>query len=228
MSALSRYRTLVSNVGQIYASPTEGRTQLLQKGLDEIVSAISPNAAMDWVLVKTDSERLLKVWRAKEVDVAAVAVLSQIMDILTELASSQSVSIPSPTLTVVDKITHVHALSVSDDEDSPTRVVILAPEVKKALKVEEEEEEEEVEEEVEEEEAEEEVEVEEEVEEEAEEAEEEEEAEVEEEGMEVEQVVIRGRAYWIDTNTNKLYTNIDDEVGDEVGAMVNGKPVFIA
>jgi len=47
--------------------------------------------------------------------------------------------------------------------------------------------------------------------------------------MEVEQVTIRGRTYWIDTNSNKLYANAaGDEVGDEVGAMVNGKPVFLA
>jgi hypothetical protein len=47
--------------------------------------------------------------------------------------------------------------------------------------------------------------------------------------MEVEQVVIRGRTYWIDTNSKKLYANAaGDEVGDEVGAMVNGKPVFLS
>ncbi len=60
------------------------------------------------------------------------------------------------------------------------------------------------------------------------EAEAEEEAEEEEEeGMEVEKRIIRGRPYWIDINTNKLYTIIgDDDVGDEVGAIFNGKPVF--
>jgi hypothetical protein len=57
----------------------------------------------------------------------------------------------------------------------------------------------------------------------------EEEAEEEEVGMEVEQVFIRGRAYWLETNTQKLYAIVDEEdVGDEVGAMVNGKPQFLA
>jgi hypothetical protein len=84
--------------------------------------------------------------------------------------------------------------------------------------VEEEEEEEEVEETVEEEEEEEVLE-----------PETEEAAEEEEAGMEVEQVFIRGRAYWLETNTQKLYAIVDEEdVGDEVGAMVNGKPQFLA
>jgi len=56
----------------------------------------------------------------------------------------------------------------------------------------------------------------------------EEEAEDEEEGMEVDKVVIRGRSYWMDTNTKKLYAVVDDDdVGDEVGAIVNGKAVFV-
>ena len=46
--------------------------------------------------------------------------------------------------------------------------------------------------------------------------------------MEVEQVTIRGRMYWLETNTKKLYANDNDEVGDEVGAMVNGKPLFLS
>ena len=55
------------------------------------------------------------------------------------------------------------------------------------------------------------------------------EEEAEDDGMEVEQITIRGRTYWIDTNTQKLYANAEgDEVGDEVGALVNGKPVFLA
>ena len=54
------------------------------------------------------------------------------------------------------------------------------------------------------------------------------EEELEEEGMEVEKRTIRGRDYWIDINTNKLYAVADDdEVGDEVGAVINGRPVFV-
>jgi hypothetical protein len=55
----------------------------------------------------------------------------------------------------------------------------------------------------------------------------------EEEGeaeLEVEQVVIRGRSYWLDVNTKKLYASVgeDDDVGDQVGEMVDGKPRFFA
>jgi hypothetical protein len=47
--------------------------------------------------------------------------------------------------------------------------------------------------------------------------------------MEVEQIFIRGRSYWLETNTKKLYAVVDgDDVGDEVGAMLNGKPVFLS
>jgi DNA polymerase/3'-5' exonuclease PolX len=53
--------------------------------------------------------------------------------------------------------------------------------------------------------------------------------EEEEEGMEVEKYFHRGRSYWRDTNSDKLYAVIDgDEVGDEVGALVGGKPQFLA
>ena len=61
-----------------------------------------------------------------------------------------------------------------------------------------------------------------------EEVEETEEEEEEEAGMEVEQITIRGKNYWIETNTKKLYAIVgEDDVGDEVGAMVGGKAVFV-
>ena len=46
--------------------------------------------------------------------------------------------------------------------------------------------------------------------------------------MEVEQVFVRGRSYWFEAKTNKLFANDNDEVGAEVGAMVNGKANFLA
>ena len=50
----------------------------------------------------------------------------------------------------------------------------------------------------------------------------------EEEGMEVEPIKIKGKTYWIDTATGKLYALIgEDDVGDEVGAVVGGKAVFL-
>jgi hypothetical protein len=56
-----------------------------------------------------------------------------------------------------------------------------------------------------------------------------EEEEEEESGMNVEQVMIRGRAYWLEVDTKKLYAVVgDDDLGDEVGEMMNGKPRFYA
>jgi len=44
----------------------------------------------------------------------------------------------------------------------------------------------------------------------------------------VEKKIFRGRAYWLDVNTNKLYAVIgDDDVGNEVGKVVDGRPVFL-
>jgi len=197
-------------------------------------------------MVLTDSDRLLKVWHAKEADPAATAVVAQLLDLLQELSSA-----PAPTLVVTDRIAHIRdypqfAASEDEEEDEEeeeeedkeevkltvvrlpaaplsapaplSKAPVSAPAPAPVEEEEEEEEEEEVEEEVEEE-------AEEEAEEEEEEAEEEEE---EEEAMEVEQIMIRGRAYWLETNTKKLYANDNDEVGDEVGVMVNGKALFLA
>jgi hypothetical protein len=60
-------------------------------------------------------------------------------------------------------------------------------------------------------------------------AESEDEEEDEESGMNVEQVMIRGRAYWLEVDTKKLYAVVgEDDLGDEIGEMVNGKPRFYA
>ena len=66
-----------------------------------------------------------------------------------------------------------------------------------------------------------------------EEEEEEEDEEVEEEeaeeGMEVEVRTIRGKKYWFEAKTKKLYAIVgEDDVGDEVGILLaNGTPVMI-
>jgi hypothetical protein len=241
-----RYRTLVNNIGRVYASEALNRTALLQTGLGEIMDAIKPASTTQWGIVKADSERLLTVWSVKEGGDAATAVVAQLRDILQELSSAAAIPVSFP-VRGPDSITHVQnapAFSFS----FPTRdafirapapvispVVVTPPtaEIKSvtisAPSLEVEEVEGEVEEEVEE--------VEEEVEEVEEEVEEEKvveptpevEEEEEDDGMEVEQITIRGRTYWIDTGSQKLYANAEgDEVGDEVGALVNGKPVFLA
>ena len=231
MYAQSRYTTLLKNVTSIYAATSDRRTDLLHTGLNEIVGGISPNSPVDWVKVRADSEILLRIWSTKENDNAALEVLNQLLGFLDIQANSPS---PLPTLHItdppVDKIHHIKddTYEADDDDDDddeeeeepPTKVIVVKEKEEVVEEEEEEDEEEavevEIEEEVEEVEAEEEV-------------EEAEEAETEEGEAEVEQITIRGRTYWIDTSSNKLYANAaGDEVGDEVGAMVNGKPVFLA
>ncbi len=269
MSAQTRYRTLVHNISRVYSSQDAGRTELLQTGIDEIVTVVSPGSPMQWRTVKSDTERLLRVWSAKEgdSDVARV-VAGEIAGLLDDLSAAPAAEPAPAPVTIPDRIAHVmpYPSLVVVDAPAPAPPIILSSPVVftvtkedgddvASLSSDEEEaeaeeeaaasesEEEEAEEEVAEEEAavsepevevEVEVEVEEEAEEEVVEPEEEEAAEEEEEaGMEVEQVMIRGRTYWKDTNTNKLYAVIrgedgEDDVGDEVGVLENGKPRFLA
>jgi hypothetical protein len=249
MSAQQRYRTLVHHIGRIYAAPEGTRTELLQTGLDQIVSVVGPTNATAWTVVSADSDRLLKVWAAKEKEVnepASAAVVEQLADMLRELASAPGTCYEAPAPILCDRpcpdakpmvlaavveaapkliVEEVAPVVEAVKPAKPVVEVVAKPPV--AAKVEAithvDEEEYEVEEE-EEEEEEEEV-----VEEEVIEAEEEEEeaVEEEEEGMELEQIMIRGRTWWLESNTQKIYAVIDgDDVGDEMGEMVNGKPRF--
>lgn len=184
MSAQTRYRTLISNAGAIYSSvEPDVRATLLQKGLDEIVAAVNPVTPEQWSLIMTDSERLLKVWHAKESTDAASQVVTQLMDLLRELASAPPVLVVSdpPSTPPMDRISHI--------PDPTVRAIWLGDSDSDAV--------------------------------------EEEEVEEEEEGMEVEQMTFRGRTYWHEPSTGKLFANNDDEVGDEVGKLVAGRPVFL-
>ena len=248
MSAQTRYRTLVHNISRVYSSPDAGRTELLQAGIDEIVGVMSPATAPQWRLVQSDTERLLRVWSAKEGDSAVAKVMTdQIVGLLEELSFA-----PAPTVTVAvtvpvtDRISHVNPtypsliveefafMPVLTPPSTPVVTVTKADEDEVASMPASEDEEQDEEEDTasvpasEEDAASEAEEEEEVVEPEEEEVEEEEEA-----GMEVEQVMIRGRTYWKDTNTNKLYAVVrgedgEDDVGDEVGVLENGKPRFLA
>jgi hypothetical protein len=275
MSAQTRFRTLVQHIGRIYSAKEEGgsRTELLQSGLNEIMTVIGPKDAKGWATVTADSERLLHIWVAKESDTTAQAVSTQLVNLLKELASSEEQSkeaehpaltvsevrpdviqhnagsfavephlsfpvssryalpvysmpapLPAPLPTLIPAFIPASKTSESKEEFKEIKLTVNEEEVEEEVVEEEVVEEETVEEEVVEEEA-----VEEEVEEEVVEPEEEVVEEEEEEGMEVEKYFHRGRSYWRDTNSDKLYAVIDgDEVGDEVGALIGGKPQFLA
>ena len=261
MSALTRYRTLVHNISRVYSSQEAGRTELLQAGIDEIVTVIAPVNATQWKTVKADTERLLHIWSVKEGgNPAASTVVAEITSILEELGAAAPMAdrishvMPFPSLVVQETMSPIisapltapapvgsampfpvvvedaidseeededdaeevpSVASVSEEESEvaePDEEIVVVKEEAPAAAEEAEEEEEEEEEVVE---------------------PESEEEEEEEAGMEVEQVMIRGRAYWKDTNTNKLYAVVrgedgEDDVGDEVGVLENGKPRFLA
>ncbi len=241
MSAQQRFRSLVTHIGRIYAAPDcDQRTTHLQDGLAELVEVMNPSSSADWVTMGKDSDRLMKVWVAKEGGTeAAAAVVAQLAGMLEDLADATGddmevecvqIKVEPPALKIHEPIQHVAVPAVPTVVVAAPAVVVKA--VEEVAMVEDEKEvvvevedahaepsdadEEEQEEEV--------------LEPEDEEAAEEEAAEEEEGGMEVEIITFRGRQYWMDVNTKKLYgfTGEDEDIGDEVGEVVNGKPTFYA
>lgn len=241
-----RFRNLLLHMGKIYSAQNDTRTALLMRGLDDVVAKINPTEVSQWKDVLSDSKRMLKVWQACENATAAPIMAAEILSSIEEFSAvdvpALVISEPIAPALGPETIHHVSPVQkavfqspVLRAAPAPVQVAQTVTVVHKEGHVEEEEEaeEEELEVEEEEEEAEEEEaeEEEEEIEEEVvepEEEEEEEEAE-EEEAMEVEPYTHRGRKYWLDTNTKKLYAvEGDEDVGEEVGILVGGKPVFCA
>ena len=211
MSAETRFRTLVTHTTAIYASSPENRASLLKEGLFDLVNVIKPTDARSWAIVKTDSERLLRVWTSVEEDsYYANTIANQLWDLLEELAAGSPTSVPAPVPTSVP--TSVPVSTASPSLVISDTILHIQDDVNQLEETEETEETEEAEE----------------VEETEEEVEETEETEEAEEALEVEQMFIRGRSYWVDVNTKKLYADVNEEVGDEVGVLVNGKPVFLS
>ena len=246
----TRYRTLVSHLAKVYAAEESARTVALHEGLDEIVAKIQPEEGGAWKQVKADSQRLLKVWMARETRPGDAELASQILDALDEFATDAAivsavaavvVTPPEPTHAAEKKPTPV-SIAVAPVAVTPVPVLIVEEKVvahiskKEEVTVVDDEDEDEDEatitnEDEDEDEGEDEDTGDEEPAEEVVEPEEDEEApaEEEEEGMDVEKKIFRGRAYWMDVNTNTLYAVVgDDDMGDEVGKVVDGRPVFLA
>ena len=213
-SAKLRYKALIPSLVNLYvANNTMERTTALRDGLLALDTG-------DWSITKKDADRLLTVWASKESDPAASAIVGEIDSILAEFIETSA-----PTLVITDRvITDRVTDRVTDEMTEPIQHVLqpgYRPQAQAQAQVQFKsvfvEPDEEVEVEVES------MDVEEEVE------EEEEEEEEEDEGMEVEKRKIRGVYYWFEAKTNKLYAvEGEDDVGDEVGAIVNGKPVMLA
>jgi hypothetical protein len=191
------------------------------------MTKIAPGSSNDWQIVLHDVRRLLNVWEAKETDDVAKSVVLQIVDMLKEfsqpvlsLRSERSVQIPVISHVVdyplVDARISLNVEEKEEDESDEDDDVVPVPGPRPGLEAEEEEEEE----------SEEDVPgPEPDASEEEEEAEEEEELPAAPEAeMEVEQITIRGKTYWHDAASGKLFAVVDeDDVGDEVGILVNGK-----
>jgi len=204
----------------------------MREGLENIMISLSPMTSSDWETVMNDVRRLLSVWESKESDAVARSVVLQIEDMLKEFSQPPKMS---PKLLISESsrppvISHVVDHQPESESDCESEVDDTCGSQPEHTKDEESEdvpepdadvdvdadadadksEPEVEEEEVEEEEVEEEEEPEDEV-----------EAEVE---MEVEQITVRGKTYWYDPSSRKLFAVLeDDEVGDEIGILVNGK-----
>lgn len=204
MSEEIRYRALVNSVGVFYGAE-------IKHGLLEVLKLQT-----GWAVIRDDTRRFLAIW-AEYAGFNNTVLEKQLLGMLDEFARND---VQSPSLVVAERITHVVSMDMDVDVEETVKVV-KEPESESEEEVESESESESEEEEEEEPESEEEPEVK------VEKVEAEAEAE-EEEGMEVEQVTLRGRKYFKDVKTNKLYVDDNDEPGEEVGSLVNGKPVFLA
>ena len=206
MSDHKRFKTLIPFLTSIYiANDTASRTNTLRDGL----LAIS-DCSDDWATVRNDADRMLRVWSSKETDPAAQEVVSQILNVLGDMRLTSDAPAPS-LITHVGPIGHVGPvgpIGFKSVSETP-RIIITETE---SLDEEEEEEEkmdvDDVDDAVD---------------------DEEEEEEEEEDDVEVEKRTVRGKPYYFDSNTNKLYAVLaDDECGDEVGILLaNGAPVFL-
>ena len=211
-----RYKALIPSLVNLYvANNTMERTTALRDGLLALDTG-------DWSITKKDADRLLTVWASKESDPAASAIVGEIDSILAEFIETSA-----PTLVITDQVTDEmtepiqHVLppgsrpqlnqnqNQNQKEPFKSTPIFVEPDEETTSEAMDVEEAEEVEEE--------------------EEEEGEDEDEDEDEGMEVEKRKIRGVYYWFEAKTNKLYAvEGEDDVGDEVGAIVNGKPVMLA
>jgi hypothetical protein len=206
-----RYKALIPSLVNLYvANNTMERTTALRDGLLALDTG-------DWAITKKDADRLLTVWASKESDPAASAIVGEIDSILAEFIETSA-----PTLVITDEMTepiqHVHPVRTQPTWPCQAQKPVFVQAQPVFVEEAEEDEEQDTDKAMD---VEEEVEVEEEA--------EEEEEEEEEEGMEVEKRKIRGVNYWYEEKTNKLYAIIgDDDVGDEVGVLLNGKPVLLA
>lgn len=200
MSEEIRYRALVNSVGVFYGAE-------IKHGLLEVLKLQT-----GWAVIRDDTRRFLAIW-AEYAGFNNTVLEKQLLGMLDEFAQA-------PSLVVAERITHVVSMDMDVDMEETVKVVKEAePESEEEPESESESESEE--------EPESESESEEEPEPEVKVEKVEAEAE-EEEGMEVEQVTLRGRKYFKDVKTNKLYVDDNDEPGEEVGSLVNGKPVFLA
>ena len=202
MSAQQRYRTMIPLLTSLYMSEDSiSRTNTLREGL----MALTDCCEGEWPNIRKDADRLLRVWASKETGAAAAELMGQIQNVLGECADE------APRLIINEVESEGESVAISVIRHDPpqmtmsTPLTALAPMyrdiVESAAEDSDDEESEEVE---------------------------EEEEEDEEEGMEVEKRRVRGRDYWFEEKTNKLYAvTADDDVGDEVGIlMASGAPVF--
>jgi len=199
MATQKRFKTIVPIITGLYvAEDTSERAVILRDGL----LAVAECSVDDWATVRKDSARLLSVWAAKEDDTAAPAVVTQILNVLSEF-------IEFPTLVITESeqvIQHLPA-PVPSPVPSPSpspfpqfhKSTVLDTESVSSIDMD-------VDDVV------------------------DEDDEDDDSGIEVEKRIVRGRTYWHDAKTNKLYAVIgDDDVGDEVGVLLaNGNPVLLA
>lgn len=72
----------------IYSKATsEERTAILQDGLLQLATLVNPKTATEWVTVRKDADRLMRLWGVKESDPAATEMATQLLEMISDFTA---------------------------------------------------------------------------------------------------------------------------------------------
>jgi hypothetical protein len=83
MTSLQRFRALLPFMMDIYSKPTSAeRTASLQEALLSLSTLMNPVTADQWITLRQDADRVLRLWGVKESDPAASEMATQLLSMI--------------------------------------------------------------------------------------------------------------------------------------------------
>jgi hypothetical protein len=83
MTSLQRFKALLPFMTDIYSKATSAeRTASLQEALLSLSTLMNPATADQWILLRQDAERVLRLWGVKESDPAASEMATQLLGMI--------------------------------------------------------------------------------------------------------------------------------------------------